>query len=350
MSTLPEDLKSKALETPNIPAAVVCPNQESILSAVIEGKNMNLIDPTLIGNNSLIAETAKKLSLDISNFNIVEAKDEEDSASIACQISNENKSKIIIKGNLHTDILMRSYLKKEFNLLDGKRLSHIWHMTTSQLKKPLFITDGALNVLPRVDIKLQILKNAVQFCNKLNITNHPKIIAVSKTFKIDKILPLIEHGHINYGENKVQEAVEKWAEVKKTNSKLKLHMIGKLQTNKVKHAVQIFDYIHSVDSQKLAKKIADEQNKINKKIKIFLQVNIGNEDQKSGVNKIQNVRKIFLSSLFKKNKNFLGINKFKFLSRLTKKKIVVLGGISKENIKKLSLLKKSEFAGISYFE
>ena len=129
------------------------------------------------------------------------------------------------------------------------------------------------------NIKLQI--------NKLNINNHPKIIAVSKTFKIDKILPLIKYGHINYGENKVQEAVEKWAEVKKNNSKLKLHMIGKLQTNKVKHAVKIFDYIHSVDSQKLAKKIADEQNKINKNIKIFLQVNIGNEDQKSGVNKIQ---------------------------------------------------------------
>ena len=96
MSTLPEDLKSKALETPNIPAAVVCPNQESILSAVIEGKNMNLIDPTLIGNKSLITETAKNFSLDISNFNIVEAKDEEESASVACQMSNENKSKIII--------------------------------------------------------------------------------------------------------------------------------------------------------------------------------------------------------------------------------------------------------------
>ena len=129
------------------------------------------------------------------------------------------------------------------------------------------------------NIKLQI--------NKLNVTNHPKIIAVTKTFKMDKILPLIEHGHINYGENKVQEAVDKWTEIKKTNSKLKLHMIGKLQTNKVKYAVQIFDYIHSVDNQKLAKKIVDEQNKINKKIKIFLQVNIGNEDQKSGVNKSQ---------------------------------------------------------------
>ena len=132
---------------------------------------------------------------------------------------------------------------------------------------------------------LDIENNIKVQINKLNITNQPKIIAVSKTFKIDKILPLIEHGHINYGENKVQEAVEKWTELKKNNSKLKLHMIGKLQTNKVKYAVKIFDYIHSVDSQKLAKKIADEQNKINKKIKIFLQVNIGNEDQKSGVNK-----------------------------------------------------------------
>jgi pyridoxal phosphate enzyme (YggS family) len=121
--------------------------------------------------------------------------------------------------------------------------------------------------------------------NKLNINNYPKIVAVSKTFKIDKILPLIDHGHVDYGENKVQEAFEKWTEIKKINSNIKLHMIGKLQTNKVKFAVQIFDYIHSVDSQKLAKKIADEQNKINKKIKIFLQVNIGDENQKSGINK-----------------------------------------------------------------
>ena len=134
---------------------------------------------------------------------------------------------------------------------------------------------------------LDIENNIKVQINKLNITNNPKIIAVSKTFKIDKILPLIEHGHIDYGENKVQEALEKWTEVKKTNPELKLHMIGKLQTNKVKYAVQIFDYIHSVDSEKLAKKIADEQNKINKNIKIFLQVNIGNEDQKSGINSNQ---------------------------------------------------------------
>ena len=134
---------------------------------------------------------------------------------------------------------------------------------------------------------LNIDNDIKDYLNKLNINNNPKIVAVSKTFKIDKILPLIDYGHIDYGENKVQEAVEKWLEVKKIYPKVKLHMIGKLQTNKVKFAVQIFDYIHSVDSEKLAKKIADEQNKINKKIKIFLQVNIGDEDQKSGINKNQ---------------------------------------------------------------
>jgi pyridoxal phosphate enzyme (YggS family) len=138
---------------------------------------------------------------------------------------------------------------------------------------------------------LNIDNDIKDYLNKLNINNNPKIIAVSKTFKIDKILPLIDYGHIDYGENKVQEAVEKWTEVKKKYPKLKLHMIGKLQTNKVKFAVQIFDYIHSVDSEKLAKKISDEQNKINKKIKIFLQVNIGDENQKSGINK-NNVKQL----------------------------------------------------------
>ena len=121
--------------------------------------------------------------------------------------------------------------------------------------------------------------------SNLNINRIPKIIAVSKTFKIDKILPLIEHGHIDFGENKVQEAIDKWTEIKSKNSNIKLHLIGKLQTNKVKFAVKLFDYIHSVDSEKLAKKISDEQLKINKNIKIFIQVNIGNENQKSGISK-----------------------------------------------------------------
>ena len=121
--------------------------------------------------------------------------------------------------------------------------------------------------------------------NNYEISVHPKIIAVSKTFKIDKIKPLIDHGHIDFGENKVQEAIEKWSEIKKTKPNIKLHLIGKLQTNKVKFAVKLFDYIHSVDSEKLAKKISDESLKLNKKIKILIQVNIGDEPQKSGVNK-----------------------------------------------------------------
>ena len=132
---------------------------------------------------------------------------------------------------------------------------------------------------------LDIESNIKIYLDKFKLNTNQKIIAVSKTFKIDKILPLIEHGHIDFGENKVQEAIEKWSEIKKNNSEIKLHMIGKLQTNKVKFAVKLFDYIHSVDSEKLAKKISDEQNKLNKKIKIFLQVNIGEENQKSGINK-----------------------------------------------------------------
>ena len=122
---------------------------------------------------------------------------------------------------------------------------------------------------------------------KLQIQKIPKIIAVSKTFNMDKIAPLIEYGHIDFGENKVQEAVDKWTAVKEKNKIIKLHMIGKLQTNKVKFAVKIFDYIHSVDSEKLAKKIADEQLKFGKNIKVFIQVNLGNESQKSGIDKKQ---------------------------------------------------------------
>ena len=119
----------------------------------------------------------------------------------------------------------------------------------------------------------------------LDIVNLPKIIAVSKTFKMDKIFPLIDHGHVDFGENKIQEAVDKWTDIKSRNLNIKLHMIGKLQSNKVKFAVKLFDYIHSVDSEKLAKKIADEQTKVNKRVKIFIQVNIGNEEQKSGIKK-----------------------------------------------------------------
>ena len=134
---------------------------------------------------------------------------------------------------------------------------------------------------------INIKKNIQSNLSHLKINNQTKIIAVSKTFGTDKILPLIRHGHTDFGENKVQEAVDKWSELKKENPDVKLHMIGKLQTNKVKYAVKLFDYIHSVDNEKLARKISEEDKKINKKTKIFIQVNIGGEDQKSGVSKTE---------------------------------------------------------------
>ena len=134
--------------------------------------------------------------------------------------------------------------------------------------------------------KLIYIENLIKSkVNHENGTKLPKIIAVSKTFPLNNILPLIDYGHLHYGENKVQEAIDKWSETKVKNTNIQLHLIGKLQTNKVKLALRIFDYIHSLDSEKLAIKISDEQEKQGKKLKIFIQVNIGNEDQKSGINK-----------------------------------------------------------------
>lgn len=134
--------------------------------------------------------------------------------------------------------------------------------------------------------KLKHIEEIVKSKEKdLNLKKRPIIIAVSKTFKIDKILPLIEEGHKDFGENKVQEALDKWSDIKLQKPNIRLHLLGGLQTNKVKFAVKIFDFIHSVDSIKLAKKISDEQIKQKKNIKIFIQVNLGNEKQKSGIAK-----------------------------------------------------------------
>ena len=127
-----------------------------------------------------------------------------------------------------------------------------------------------------INVKDKIKQNSLTY-------NNINIIAVSKTFTMERITPLLDYGHRDFGENKVQEAIDKWLEVKNKNNSIKLHLIGKLQTNKVKYALKIFDYIHSLDSKKLAKKIADEQLKLSKKLKIFIQVNIGFEEQKSGV-------------------------------------------------------------------
>jgi pyridoxal phosphate enzyme (YggS family) len=156
---------------------------------------------------------------------------------------------------------------------------------------------------------VQKYKDIISSINKKleeqKINSNPKVIAVSKTFNLEKILPLIEYGHLDYGENKVQEAIDKWSAIKLQKQNIKLHLIGRLQTNKVKQAIKIFDYIHSVDSIKLAKKIADEQYKQKKNLKLFIQVNIGDENQKSGI-KVDQIKDLITISK-QLNLNIIGL-------------------------------------------
>ena len=157
----------------------------------------------------------------------------------------------------------------------------------------------------------KIINNLEKIKDKLNQLNpnlneNVKIIAVSKTFFIKDIEPLIKHGHEDFGENKIQEAVNKWSDIKVKNPKLKLHMIGKIQTNKVKFLLPLFDYVHSLDNLKLAKKISDEEVKKKKKLKIFIQVNIGAEDQKNGIN-IKDLNEFYLKCVNDYNLNIIGL-------------------------------------------
>jgi len=155
----------------------------------------------------------------------------------------------------------------------------------------------SLNNLIRIEKEIQLKINQSNL-----IIKKPKIIVVSKNFLMPKILPLINHGHADFGENRVQEAISKWSDLKHKNNAIKLHMIGKLQTNKVKYVIPLFDYIHTLDNLKLAEKISEEQLKINKNLKIFIQVNIGREAQKSGILVEQ------LDAFYEQCTNNLGLN------------------------------------------
>jgi pyridoxal phosphate enzyme (YggS family) len=153
------------------------------------------------------------------------------------------------------------------------------------------------------------INNLISVKKELEIKSYNQnveIIAVTKTFPINEILPLIEYGHQHFGENKVQEAINKWDELKKNNKNIKLHLIGKLQSNKAKYAVKIFDYIHSLDNIKLANKIAVEQEKVNKSIKLFIQINIGNEVQKNGL-KPDELKKFYNQCVNEFNLNIVGL-------------------------------------------
>tara|TARA_B100000787_G_scaffold48133_1_gene34577 strand:- start:580 stop:1245 length:666 start_codon:yes stop_codon:yes gene_type:complete len=156
--------------------------------------------------------------------------------------------------------------------------------------------DNLIEIQKEIQLKITELDNFIKF---------PKIIAVTKTHPMSSILPLINHGHIDYGENKVQEALEKWQNIKSDFNHLNLHMIGKLQSNKAKYAVSLFDYIHSLDNIKLAEKISSEQLKQNKKIKLFIQINIGDEPQKSGVS-ILNIEEFYKNCVHNLGLNIIG--------------------------------------------
>ena len=177
---VPENLIFLAQKTPKIPVVIVCAHHASAIESAKQACDLNLIEPIFIGEKTLITKEGANINWDIANYKIIHRDNDEDAAITGAELARDNKIKVIIKGNLHTDILMRIYLKKEFGLIERKRLSHIWHMTTSQNSKPIFITDGALNVAPRIDVKMHILNNAIDFAKKINISK-PRVAVLSGT-------------------------------------------------------------------------------------------------------------------------------------------------------------------------
>ena len=177
---IPNNLISLAKKTPNLSAGIICANHDSSMESAKKSVELNLIKPIFIGNKQEINEKAEKIEWNINAYEIINSSNDVEAAIIGAELGRDNKIKVMIKGNLHTDVLMRTYLKKEFGLIEGKRLSHIWHMTILKDDKPLFITDGALNVAPRIDVKMHILKNVIEFANQIDISK-PRVAILSGT-------------------------------------------------------------------------------------------------------------------------------------------------------------------------
>ena len=191
-----------------------------------------------------------------------------------------------------------------------------------------------INIQNLIKSKQSVLKNHKAI---------PQIIAVSKTFKINHIFPLIEYGHTDYGENKVQEAIEKWSEIKSNNDKIKLHLIGKLQTNKVKVSLKLFDYIHSLDNEKLAQKISQYQQELNKDVKLFIQVNLADEKQKSGI-EISNLKNFYNYCVNDLSLNVIGLMCLPPFEANSDKYFKILRRSSDDlNLKELSMGMSSDF-------
>ena len=184
----PYNLINVAKKIGTINAAIVNAGEIFPMESVQKAVEHNLINPTFIGNENEIKSYAKKLNWNISKFKIIDEKDENSTAPIAARLASEGKVKIIVKGHIHTDILMKAVLKRDLNLIGKKRLSHVWHMTLDKDDKPFIITDGVVNVLPKLEVKMHILKNAVDFANKIGILK-PKVAVLSATEEIIESMP-----------------------------------------------------------------------------------------------------------------------------------------------------------------
>jgi len=184
----PENLLRLAKSKGPVKAVIVNAVKLTAIESAKQAVDANLITPIFIGNKSIIEKNAKEISWDISKFELIDEPVENNTAPIAAKLASEDKVKIIIKGHIHTDVLMKAVLKRDLNLIGKKRLSHIWHMTLEKNDKPLIITDGALNVLPKLETKMHILKNSIDFANRINIAR-PKVSVLSATEEILESVP-----------------------------------------------------------------------------------------------------------------------------------------------------------------
>ena len=184
----PNNLINVAKKVGTVDAAIVNAGEIFPMESVHKAVQHNLINPTFIGNENEIKKYADKLKWDISKYKIINEKNENDTAPIAAKLASEDNVKIIVKGHIHTDVLMKAVLKRNLNLIGKKRLSHVWHMTLDRDDKPFIITDGVVNVLPKLEVKMHILKNAVEFANKIGISR-PKVAVLSATEEVLESVP-----------------------------------------------------------------------------------------------------------------------------------------------------------------
>ena len=184
----PNNLIKIAKKSGTVDAAIVNAGEIFPMESVHKAVEHNLINPIFIGNKDEIKKFSDKLKWNISKYKIIDEKDEDSTAPIAAKLASENKVKIIVKGHIHTDVLMKSVLKRDLNLIGKKRLSHVWHMTLDKNDKPLIITDGVVNVLPKLEVKMHILRNAVDFANKIGLSK-PKVAILSATEEIIESIP-----------------------------------------------------------------------------------------------------------------------------------------------------------------